>query len=115
MVSFGPCRLVVILVEAVFPATSVAVTDTASEPWVIWSVQLKLPDETVAGVPLQETVSIPESPSLTSPLTTKLAVGVTLPLGGDVMLTNGAVWSKLTVIEVVAEFPALSVAVPVKV
>jgi hypothetical protein len=79
------------LAVALFPATSEAVTVTASEPCVICNGQVKFPPEIVAAVPLHDTVARPESPSLANPLTTMLAEGFTLPSAGDVMLTNGGV------------------------
>jgi len=45
-------------------ATSVALTEIASDPFVICTEQVKLPPVRVAGVSLQATVVRPESPSL---------------------------------------------------
>src|SRR4249920_1725817 len=104
--------LVFRLAEAVFPATSVTRTVMASEPWEICSEQVKLPPETVAGIPLQEIEATPEIPSLVRPLTGIFGEVLTLPSAGEVMLTSGGVRSRFKVVLAVTLVPIESRAVP---
>ena len=91
IVSFGPCRLTVMALELVFPALSVADTLIERTPCTITREQLKLPDASDAGVPLQLTLAMPDNASLASPLTATFVVGMTPLSIGEVMLTSGGV------------------------
>jgi len=77
-------------------------------------VQAKFEPETVAAAPLQVTTATPERVSLSDPITVMdVVLRLTVcPLGGDEIVKFGGVLSSLTVIDVLAVFPALSVAVP---
>jgi hypothetical protein len=89
IVNFGPCKLTVMPVELVFPATSVAETLIERTPCWITREQLKPPEPSEAGVPLQLTAAIPDNESLASPLTATLDVGMTLLSAGELIATKG--------------------------
>src|SRR5216684_4165573 len=110
--SFGPCSVAEIVVVEVLPATSMACTESARVPLVVWTVQLKSDVEKDAATPLQVTEASPEPLSLTRPVTEMLTVGLTDPSVGEVIASSGAVWSTLIVMLSVALAPEESVAVP---
>jgi hypothetical protein len=76
--------------------------------------QTKFCPDNVPGAPLQVRVEIPDTTSLLTPVRLMVAVlkPMVEPLAGDEMVRRGGVLSRLTVAEVLAEFPAKSVAVP---
>src|ERR1051325_6643961 len=71
--NLGPCKATLTVDVEVFPATSVAWTAIAIEPWVICTEQLNVPPDTVAGVLLQVTLAKPERGSLEDPDTGTVA------------------------------------------
>jgi hypothetical protein len=75
--------------ELVFPALSVADTLIERTPCTITREQLKLPDASDAGVPLQLTLAMPDNASLASPFTATFVEGLRLLSAGEVMLTSG--------------------------
>jgi hypothetical protein len=95
-----------------FPATSVTITLIEFAPGVSGTMELKLDPFTIAGTPLQVTPAIPESVSLTDPVTETDDTKILAPALGDTIMTPGGVLSSLTTTAVVAVFPALSVAIP---
>jgi hypothetical protein len=100
--------------ELEFPATSVACTEMEFGPCVSRTVQVKFEPEIAPGEPLHVTPEAPDKLSLTlplSPIATVLKLMLD-PFGGEATVTTGGVLSILTVTEVLALLPALSVAVP---
>jgi hypothetical protein len=100
-VMVGPRVTEIDCVEA-FPATSEAETVTVFAPAANVTEQLNVPLWTVATAPLQVTLEIPESASLTVPLTGSVAVITVLLLAGEVMASAGAVLSMLRVVVTLA-------------
>ncbi len=102
-----------VVAEPTLPARSVACTEIEFVPGVKATLQVKEEPVTVAAIPLQVTVAMPERASLAVPI--KVAVGVvsTAPDAGDVIETVGGVLSMLMLAVAVALFPARSVALPV--
>ena len=74
--------------------------------------QLKATPCPAAGRPSQVTVETPDKESDTLPVTLIPVVETIAPFAGDVMWRFGAVLSIFSVTDVVALFPALSIAVP---
>jgi hypothetical protein len=74
-------------------------------------VQVNVPLEMLAAVPLHVTPATPESTSLTVPLTCSAELAAVEPFAGDVIAITGAVLSILSVTDAVALSPIASVAV----
>lgn len=97
---------------AAFPAMSVASTVIVFAPAARLILQARLDAVTTAGRPLQVTAARPESASVTVPLRASCGVTTTAPGAGEVMPMTGGVLSSLTVVDVTAVLPVLSVTVP---
>src|SRR5262249_27126134 len=105
-------RLTPTCAEPELAARSRATTVIVLSPGPRGTLQLNEEPATRAGTPLHDTLPTPESRSLTLPLTLSGLAATVTPLAGDVMVTAGAVRSRLTLAWAVALFPARSVTVP---
>ena len=98
-------------VVAEFPAMSVARTAMVFGPATSVTVHDRLDWARVAGEPLQVTLEMPESESVTVPATGTGEAVMVAPDVGEAIVVVGGVLSILSVTESVAVWPALSVAV----
>ena len=95
----------------VLPARSVACTTMVFGPVASVTLQDKADKFSVAGEPLHFALAMPESASVTVPVTVTGDVVTVAPGAGELIAAVGAVLSIFRVTEAVALFPALSVAV----
>jgi hypothetical protein len=96
---------------AVLPAMSVACTAMVFDPVARVTLQDRADRVSVAGEPLQVALAMPESASVTVPVTVIGEVVTVAPGAGEAIVMVGEVLSILSVTEAVAVWPALSVAV----
>ena len=94
------------------PAASDARTAIVEAPAATTAEHVNVPSENSAGCPLQVTTAVLETASLTVPATDEDPAGTIIPVRGDEIERKGAVLSRFTVNEAVAEWPPSSVAVP---
>jgi hypothetical protein len=98
--------------EAEFPATSVPATAMVFAPGVRATLQDRADWASEAGAPLQVAFAIPESDSVTVPVTGRGDAVTVVPEAGEVTVMTGGVLSSLTVTVVLAVLPPLSLTVP---
>jgi hypothetical protein len=111
MVSVIGEKVTLRLEVAALPARSVACTTMVFDPVASGTLQDRAGRVSVAGEPLQVALAMPESASVTVPVTVIGEEVTVAPGAGEAIVVVGGVLSILSVTEAVAVCPALSVAV----